>query len=49
MEFVVLTFEQEAINKVPSRMTMLEGNMDWLINTRFLQTKERGFIFRMRK
>ena len=41
-------FFNKAIEHVLSRITMSEGNMDWLTRTLFL-TKERGFLLKMRR
>jgi len=40
---MIVKMLKPAVEYVPSRMTILEGNMDWLANTPF-SSKERGFF-----
>jgi hypothetical protein len=39
----------KAVNRVPSRITVLEGNMDWLVNTPFLSKRAGFFIIGKKK
>jgi hypothetical protein len=38
----------KAVDRVPSRIIMLEGNMDWLKNTPYL-AKRRDFLLKLRQ